>query len=99
MIKKTKDILMGKNDIQPAIPCTTVDVLGSPAPMHRLLGNYLTVKISHIIGNLSIHFRETRSLRHNDFQFILQSVENIRCKGPLLDLITEIKGRLDLQRD
>ena len=31
MIKKTKDILMGKNDIQPAIPCTTVDVLGSCA--------------------------------------------------------------------
>ena len=99
MIKKTKDILMGKNDIQPAIPCTTVDVLGSPAPMHRWLGNDLTLKISHIIGNLSIHFRETRSLKHNDFQIILQSVENIRCKGPLLDLITEIKGRLDLQRD
>ena len=90
MIKKTKDILMGKNDIQPAIPCTTVDVLGSPAPVHRWLGNYLTLKISHIIGNLSIHFREIKSSRHNYFKTILQSVENIRGKTPLLDLITEL---------
>ena len=81
MIKKTKDILMGKNDIQPAIPCTTVDVLGSPAPMHRWLGNDLTLKISHIIGNLSIHFRETKSLRHNDFQIIFAISRKYQMQG------------------
>ena len=64
-----------------------------------MVGELFDPEISHIIGNLSIHFGETKSLRHNDFQIILQSVENVRCKGPLLDQITEIKGGLDLQTD